>query len=79
MDGTVEAHNISFGCGHLAINITLPHDWNHFKNQDFEQRSERNGGGVVSPYQPIFLSSLIKSPLSSSILPAQSDTRLSCF
>lgn len=23
MDGTVEAHNISFGCGHSAINIAL--------------------------------------------------------
>lgn len=82
MDGTVEAHNISFGCGHLAINITLPHgeyDWNHLKYQDFQQRSEKNGGRVVSPYQATFLSSLIKSPFSSSILPAESDIRLSCF
>lgn len=47
MDGTVEAHNISFGCGLSAINIALPRaqcDWSHLKNQDFEQRSEENGG-----------------------------------
>lgn len=46
MDGTVEAHNISFGCGHSAINIALPrgeYDWNHLKYQDFEQRSEKMG------------------------------------
>lgn len=39
MDGTVEAHNISFGCGHSAINIALPggeYDWSHLKYQDFE-------------------------------------------
>lgn len=44
MDGTVEAHNISFGCGHSAINIALPlgeYDWSHLKYQDFEQRSEK--------------------------------------
>lgn len=42
MDGTVEAHNISFSCGHLAINIALPHgeyDWSHLKYRAFEQRS----------------------------------------
>lgn len=52
MDGTVEAHNISFGCGHSAINITQPHgeyDWNHLKYQDLEQRSEETRGRVVSP------------------------------
>jgi len=78
MDGTVEVHNISFSCGLLAINITLPHgeyDWSHLKNQDFEQRSEKNGGWGVTT----FLSSFIKSPFSSSILPAQSDISLSCF
>ncbi len=51
MDGTVEAHNISFGCGHSAINIALPHggcDWSHLKYQDFEQRSEENGVAPVS-------------------------------
>lgn len=44
MDGTVEAHNISFSCGHSAINIAPPHeeyDWSHLKYQDFEQRSGR--------------------------------------
>ena len=38
MDGTVEAHNISFGCGHSAINIAPPrgeYDWSHLKYQDF--------------------------------------------
>lgn len=79
MDGTVEAHNISFGCGHLAINIALPrgeYDWSHLKYQEFEQKSEKKWGrrGVTT-----FLSSLIKSPFSSSILPAQSDISLSCF
>lgn len=47
MDGTVEAHNVSFGCGQLAINITRPrgeYDWSHLKYKDFEQRSEKNGG-----------------------------------
>lgn len=85
MDGTVEAHNISFSCGHLAINIALPHgeyDWSHLKYRAFEQRSgekkkerKKYGGRGVTT----FLSSLIKSPFSSSILPVQSDTSLSCF
>lgn len=79
MDGTVEAHNISFGCGQSAINITLPrggYDWSHLKHRDFEQRSEKKVGerGVTT-----FLSSLIKSPFSCSILAAQSDISLSCF
>lgn len=61
MDGTVEAHNISFGCGHSVINITLPHgeyDWNHLKYQDFEQRSEKSGGegGVTQPGYLSFIS-----------------------
>lgn len=53
MDGTVEAHNISFSCGHWAINIALPrgeYDWSHLKNQDFEQRSEKKNGGAGCHY-----------------------------
>lgn len=54
MDGTVEAHNVSFGCGQLAINITRPrgeYDWSHLKYKDFEQRSEKKwGSGVSLPF-----------------------------
>lgn len=79
MDGTVEAHNISFGCGHSAINIAPPraeYDWSHLKYQDCEPRSGKKMG---EPGVTTFLSSLIKSPFSCSVLPAQSDTSLSCF
>lgn len=83
MDGTVEAHNISFGCGHSAINIALLTEknyWSRLKYQDFEQRSEKKYGGVgVGGVVTTFLSSLLKSPFSSFILPAQSDTGPSCF
>lgn len=48
------AHNISFGFGQSAINITLPHgeyDWSHLKNRGFEQRSgEKWGSGVSLPF-----------------------------
>lgn len=53
MDGTVEAHNISFGCGHSAINITLLTEnmiGIHLKYQDFEQRSGGKNGGVGCHY-----------------------------
>ena len=83
MDGTVEAHNISFGCGHSAINIALPrgeYDWRRLKHRGFEAKvweEKMEGGGGGGGGVTTFLSSLIKSPFSCSVL--QSDTSLSCF
>lgn len=75
MDGTVEAHNISFSCGLLGINITLPHEENDLeKNRDFWQRSktkpeEKNG----------WWSSFHLLSSQPPVLAAQSDISLSCF
>lgn len=55
MDGSAEAHNISSGCGRLAINIrTLSEDMigGRWRYQLLEQRSEKSRG--VGCHYPFF-------------------------